>query len=73
MFVGSFEGDFAQFQFDVKAAVNELKAHRVENLLIDVTNNDGSYTIHIKVQKSDITSRRWIRLLEFVPLSVPCR
>jgi len=51
MFVGSFQDDLAQFQFDVKAAVNELKAHGVENLLIDVTNNGGSYTVHIKRQK----------------------
>jgi hypothetical protein len=51
MFLGSFGGDFAQFQFDVEAAVNEFKAHRVENLLIDVTNNKGSYTVLIKRKK----------------------
>jgi len=51
MFIGSFAGDFYQFQFDVEAAVNELKVHRVENLLIDVTNNGGSFTFLIKYQK----------------------
>ncbi len=51
MFIGSFAGDFYQFQFDVEAAVNELKARRVENLLIDVTNNGGSFTFLIKYQK----------------------
>ena len=51
MFVGSFEGDFVQFQFDVKAAVNEFKAQSVKNLLIDVTNNGGDF-VHSSNQTS---------------------
>ncbi|KAH9988078.1 hypothetical protein BJV74DRAFT_839926 [Russula compacta] len=43
MFVGSFEGDFNQFQVDVEAAVRQFKASGVKNLLIDVTNNGGGY------------------------------
>ncbi|KAI9450194.1 hypothetical protein BJY52DRAFT_199868 [Lactarius psammicola] len=43
MFVGSFEGNYSQFQFDVKAAVRQFKASGVTNLLIDVTNNGGGF------------------------------
>ncbi|KAH8990805.1 hypothetical protein EDB92DRAFT_2114806 [Lactarius akahatsu] len=43
MFVGSFEGDFAQFPLDVDAAVKQFKASGVTNLLIDVTNNGGGF------------------------------
>lgn len=43
MFVGSFEGDFDQFPLDVEAAVLELKASGVTNLLIDLTNNGGTF------------------------------
>ena len=52
MFIGSFSGDYSQFQFDVEAAVNAFKAHRVENLLIDVTNNGGSYTFLLMSKKT---------------------
>ncbi|KAF8270054.1 hypothetical protein EI94DRAFT_1723741 [Lactarius quietus] len=43
MFVGSFEGNFFQFPFDVQAAVKQFKASGVTNLLIDVTDNGGGY------------------------------
>jgi hypothetical protein len=42
MFVGSFDGDFKQFQVDVEAAVNQFNASGVTRLLVDVTNNPGS-------------------------------
>jgi len=51
MFVGSFAGDFDQFQLDVDAAVKQFKASGVTNLLIDVTNNDGSHTFLIECWK----------------------
>ena len=51
MFIGSFEGDFNQFQLDVDAAVQQFKASGVTNLLIDVTNNGGSFAPTIKCWK----------------------
>jgi 6,7-dimethyl-8-ribityllumazine synthase len=50
MFVGTFEAEFNQFTVDVEAAVNQFKASGVEKLLIDVTNNLGSYEIMMKCQ-----------------------
>jgi hypothetical protein len=45
MFVGSFEqDDISQFPADVAAAFDQFKASGVKNILIDVTNNPGSYT-----------------------------
>lgn len=41
MFVGSFEGDFTQFQTDTQAAIEEFQASGVTRLLIDLTNNGG--------------------------------
>lgn len=41
MFVGSFDGDFAQFQTDTVAAMNSFKAAGVSRLLLDLTNNGG--------------------------------
>ncbi|KAH8102238.1 hypothetical protein BXZ70DRAFT_62790 [Cristinia sonorae] len=43
MFVGSFEGDFEQFQTDTVAAVQQFKASGVTHLLIDLTNNGGGF------------------------------
>ncbi|KAI0052380.1 hypothetical protein FA95DRAFT_1392982 [Auriscalpium vulgare] len=43
MFIGSFEGDFVQFQTDTVAAINQFKASGVTNLLIDITNNGGGF------------------------------
>ncbi|KAI9513435.1 hypothetical protein F5148DRAFT_5147 [Russula earlei] len=43
MFVGSFDGNFTQFPNDVVAAINDLQASGVTNLLIDVTNNGGGF------------------------------
>lgn len=51
MFIGSFEGNFDQFQLDVDAAVQQFKASGVTNLLIDVTNNGGSFASAIKCLK----------------------
>jgi len=48
MFVGIFEGDFKQFQFDVEAAINEFISSGVTYLLIDVTNNPGLYSLLTK-------------------------
>jgi hypothetical protein len=52
MFVGNFGlgGDYNQFPIDVDAAINQFKASGVEKLLIDVTNNPGSYEIMTKCQ-----------------------
>jgi len=47
-----FSEDFAQFQYDVEAAVNEFKTHRVDNILIDVTNNGGLYAYLIYCPKN---------------------
>lgn len=41
MFVGSFEGDFNQFQTDTVAAMQDFKTSGVSRLLIDLTNNGG--------------------------------
>lgn len=43
MFIGSFEGNFTQFQLDVDSAVQQFTASGVTNLIIDVTNNGGGY------------------------------
>ena len=43
MFVGSFEGDFNQFQTDTQAAINQFKASGVTHLLVDLTNNGGGF------------------------------
>lgn len=41
MFVGSFEGDFNQFQTDTVAAITAFQAQGVTHLIIDLTNNGG--------------------------------
>ena len=41
MFVGSFEGDFNQFQTDTASAFNSFKKAGVSQLLIDLTDNGG--------------------------------
>lgn len=41
MFVGSFEGDFNQFQTDTAAAIKQFKASGVTRLIVDLTNNGG--------------------------------
>ncbi|KAH8112345.1 hypothetical protein DFH11DRAFT_1511719 [Phellopilus nigrolimitatus] len=43
MFVGSFEGDFVQFQTDTVSAMDAFKAAGVSRLLIDLTNNGGGF------------------------------
>ncbi|KAI0075954.1 hypothetical protein K474DRAFT_1317140 [Panus rudis PR-1116 ss-1] len=43
MFVGSFEGDFVQFQTDTVAAINQFKASGVTHLLLDLTDNGGGF------------------------------
>jgi hypothetical protein len=50
MFVGSFDSNndndtYNFFQVDVRNAINQFKSSGVVNLLIDVTNNDGLYTL----------------------------
>ena len=41
MFVGSFEGDFNQFQTDTQAAIQQFQSSGVTRLIIDLTNNGG--------------------------------
>ncbi|KAL5498002.1 hypothetical protein ACEPAH_2933 [Sanghuangporus vaninii] len=43
MFVGSFEGDFLQFQTDTVNAMNSFLSANVSRLLIDLTNNGGGF------------------------------
>lgn len=43
MFVGSFEGDFNQFQTDTQAAIAQFKASGVTHLIVDLTNNGGGF------------------------------
>lgn len=43
MFVGSFEGDFEQFQTDTVAAIQQFQASGVTRLIVDLTNNGGSF------------------------------
>lgn len=43
MFVGSFEGDFNQFQTDTLAAITQFKKAGVTRLIIDLTNNGGGF------------------------------
>jgi len=43
MFVGSFEGDFVQFQTDTVSAFNGFKKAGVSQVLIDLTNNGGEH------------------------------
>lgn len=43
MFVGSFEGDFNQFQTDTDAAIKQFQASGVTHLLIDLSNNGGGF------------------------------
>ncbi|THH11140.1 hypothetical protein EW146_g8141, partial [Bondarzewia mesenterica] len=43
MFVGSFEGDFVQFQTDTLAAISQFQSSNVTRLLIDLTNNGGGF------------------------------
>lgn len=43
MFVGSFEGDFNQFQTDTQAAIAQFKKSGVTRLIIDLTNNGGGF------------------------------
>lgn len=45
MFVGSFEGDFNQFQTDTDAAIKQFKASGVTHLIIDLTNNGGEFDV----------------------------
>ena len=42
MFVGSFEGDFFQFQTDTDAAIKAFQAAGVTRLIIDLSNNGGA-------------------------------
>lgn len=42
MFVGSFEGDFVQFQTDTVSAMDSFKSAGVSRLLIDLTDNGGT-------------------------------
>lgn len=47
MFVGSFEGDFVQFQTDTVAAIQQFKASGVTHLLLDLTNNGGTSRMNL--------------------------
>lgn len=68
MFVGSFGGDFNQFQTDVVAAFDQFKASGVSRLLIDLTNNGGELEfMYYGPLDSSMLSIRRIRLLGTVP------
>ena len=41
MFVGSFDGDFNEFETNVASTINQFKASGVSQVLIDLTNNGG--------------------------------
>ncbi|EJC99379.1 uncharacterized protein FOMMEDRAFT_94735 [Fomitiporia mediterranea MF3/22] len=43
MFVGSFDGDFSQFQTDTVSAMNNFLSANVSRLLIDLTGNGGGF------------------------------
>ncbi|KAJ7151448.1 hypothetical protein C8R43DRAFT_1005222 [Mycena crocata] len=43
MFIGSFGGDFEQFQTDTVSAISAFKEAGVTKLLVDVTNNGGGF------------------------------
>ncbi len=43
MFIGSFEGDFDQFQRDTVSAFDKFKETGVSRLLIELTDNGGGY------------------------------
>ncbi|KAL1729351.1 hypothetical protein EV714DRAFT_285013 [Schizophyllum commune] len=43
LYVGSFGGDFDQFQTDTDSAIKEFQSKGVTRLLIDLTNNGGGY------------------------------
>jgi len=43
MFVGSFEGDFTQFQTDTQSAIQEFQQAGVSRLIVDLTNNGGGF------------------------------
>ena len=43
MFVGSFEGEFVQFQTDTVSAINAFKAAGVSRLILDLSNNGGGF------------------------------
>ncbi|EAU84152.2 hypothetical protein CC1G_08693 [Coprinopsis cinerea okayama7 len=43
MYIGSFAGNFDQFQLDVYLAVNDLKKKGASRLLIDLSNNGGGF------------------------------
>ncbi len=45
MFIGSFEGDFVQFQTDTQAAIQQFKQTGATRLIIDLTNNGGKYIL----------------------------
>ena len=53
MFVGSFEGDFNQFQTDTQAAVTQFKASGVTRLILDLTNNGGKRFSEFRLPHSD--------------------
>lgn len=47
MFVGSFEGDFVQFQTDTINAFAAFKNASVSQLIIDLTNNGGELPVPV--------------------------
>lgn len=67
MFVGSFEGDFNQFQTDTVAAIQQFKASGVTRLLIDLTNNGGmSMTIRRLLKHRQICTGGFVCLGHFL-------
>ena len=51
MFIGSFEGDFSQFQTDVDAAIKQFQSSGVTRVIIDLTNNGGACQIPLRASR----------------------
>ncbi|KAI0053221.1 hypothetical protein FA95DRAFT_941421 [Auriscalpium vulgare] len=64
MFIGSFEGDYTQFQTDTVAAIAQFQASGVTNLLIDLTDNGGERRVflHQAVANVDIWAGGYVCL-----------
>ena len=72
MFVGSFGGDPIQFQFDVADAIDQFKASGVTNLLVDVTENGGSFLLRLIPGNLTRVYARRIHLSGTIPCCIPC-
>ena len=78
MSVGSFEGDFLQFQTDTVNAMNSFLSANVSRLLIDLTNNGGKNPVMLILLLVLFTNftrlmiDRRLRVPWTISSSVPC-